>query len=204
MLRLVALITVPLGMLMSGAAEAVVSTVYGSQWGPAVPAVHLFGAWAAIRATQSMLGWLLNSIGRASDGARVSAVQLVILVPGVIVGALLAGITGVAVVMVVDILVATVLLGAILHRRGEVTVGEQFRSVTPALVLAAPVWASACVASHVATNAGAPAPGPLVAAVIAAGLVHVAGLRLVFPKAFADVMHGLRAMTGGRPSAAAI
>ncbi len=162
-LRLVSLLTVPIGVLMSAAAEPLVATILGGEWKPTVPIVQILGLWAAVRAVQATVAWLLNSIGQAGLMAALSAAALVALVPSLIVGAHLGGTKAVAAVMLVDMTLSLLALSVAVARRAGVPLREQWQALR-AVTLAAPVgW----FAAYGASQLPAPAPVVLLAAVVA-------------------------------------
>jgi PST family polysaccharide transporter len=166
-LRAASLVTVPFGVLVSGTAPQLVATVYGPKWDAAVVPVTIFGIWAAVRGIQATVGWLLNSVGKARLGARVSAIQLVALIPGVIAAAELSGIVAVAAVMLADITLALVLLARYANNTGEVTYHQMWSALRP-IVLAAPAaWIGA--RGSIDLLSGAPAPAALAAGVVVGG-----------------------------------
>jgi O-antigen/teichoic acid export membrane protein len=64
-LRLVALVACPLGVLLSASAEPFTRVLFGDEWLPMIGPLAVLGIWAAIRPVEATLNWLLNSTGEA-------------------------------------------------------------------------------------------------------------------------------------------
>lgn len=177
-MRLVALLTVPLGVLLSSTAEPLVATILGSEWRPMVPLLQILGIWASVRAVQVTIAWLLNSIGLAGLMAGFSGVALALLVPGLVIGAHLGGTEAVAWVMLADMTLSLVLLAIAAQRRAGVALRDQWAALR-AVALVSPVgWFAAYTASQL------PVPAPVALATgAAAGLAtYVALITFVEPE----------------------
>ncbi len=142
-LRLVALIGCPVGVLLSGAAEPFTRAVLGPRWLPMAAPLAVLGIWAALRPIDSTLSWLLNSIGRADAAAWLSLAILVPLVPGFILAVSIGHMTAVAVVVVLDTLVSLSAVAVIVRRHAKIPLAALWESVAP-VVLASPAAWLAC------------------------------------------------------------
>ena len=85
-LRLIALATVPAGVILSAAATPFAVALFGADWRPMAGPLAVLGVWAALRPLQVTMGQLLNSLGRADAYGRVSLLLLVPLVAGTFAG----------------------------------------------------------------------------------------------------------------------
>lgn len=160
-LRLVALVACPIGVLLSAAAQPFTEVVFGEKWSPMIGPLAVLGIWAAVRPIQSTIAWLLNSVGEAGVMGVIDLIVLVPLVPALLLAADLGGITAVAWVMLAYMVVSGLALAVLAHRRGGVSLADQWRALMPVLI--------ACVVSWAATRAVADAvDGP--AAALAASI----------------------------------
>ena len=128
-LRMVALVTFPMGAFFSGAAEPIVDTLLGDQWTATIGALAVFGVWAMLKPLEGTFGWLLNSLEQQSALATVRALALIPFVPALFIAADLGGITTVAWVMVVHMAALTVVVSLIVRARAGVTLRDQLRAV---------------------------------------------------------------------------
>jgi PST family polysaccharide transporter len=142
-LRLLALVGIPFGVLLSAAAEPLTRAVFGEKWLPMVAPLSVLGIWAAIRPMDSALSSLLNSIGRAGAAAWVSVLILVPLIPGLIVAARFGGLSTVAAVVVADTAASIAIEAFLVRRYLDLRLREMWSAVMP-LVLAGPaMWLAA-------------------------------------------------------------
>ena len=61
-LRLVALVACPTGILLSATAEPFTITVYGSEWLPMAGVLAILGVWGTLNHIEASIGWLMNSV----------------------------------------------------------------------------------------------------------------------------------------------
>jgi lipopolysaccharide exporter len=178
-LKLVAFVTCPLGILLSGAAEPIALVVFGEQWAGMIGPLAVLGIWAAVKPVRNTIAWLLNSVGHQAILGRISLAMLVLLVPTVYVAARFGGITEVAWVVLGESVLATTALGWFARTRAGVPLARQRLALTPVVLACPPAWL-ACrgAAEAVAGFAGALA----LAAPLAAGLAaYLAVIALVDP-----------------------
>src|SRR6188472_3012821 len=126
-LRLVALVACPTGILLSATAEPFTITVYGSQWLP------ILGVWGTLNHIEASIGWLMNSVGRAGLNAGTSAATLPAFLAGVILAAAFGDIEIVAWVLLAHVVVSLVIRMWAAARWLEVPVAAQWRAVRPVL-----------------------------------------------------------------------
>ena len=72
-LRLVALVTFPIGVFFSGAAEPIVDTLLGDKWTGTIGPLAVFGVWAMLKPLEGTFGWLLNSLEQQAQLANLRA-----------------------------------------------------------------------------------------------------------------------------------
>ncbi len=139
-LRIVALVTFPLGAFFSGAAEPIVNTLLGDQWTATIGALAVFGLWAVFKPLEGTFGWLLNSLEHQSHLATVRALALIPFLPALMIAADRGGITTVAWVLVVHMAGLTVALSLSVRARAGVALREQLRTVAPPAVGSLLAW----------------------------------------------------------------
>jgi PST family polysaccharide transporter len=177
-LRLVALVACPTGILLSATAEPFTVTVFGGEWLPMVGALAILGIWGTLNHIEASIGWLMNSIGRAGLNAGTSAATLPALLLGVILAAALGDIEIVAWVLLAHVVVSLLIRAVAAARRLEVPLREQWRAVRPALAGCAVAWP---VARLVAEALPWAAPLTLAAALVAGAGTYLAVISLVEP-----------------------
>lgn len=178
-LRLVALTACPAAILLSGAAEPFTRAVLGQQWTGMIGALAILGIWGAARPVQGTLGWLLNSIGEARLMAKISALALVPLVPGLLLAAEAGGIELVAWVMLADMVLSLALLTLYVSRRGGVGGKRQVRALAPVVVASTACWGAT---RSVAELLSSQPPGVALVTSVAVGIVaYLAAIKVVEP-----------------------
>ena len=200
-LRLVALITVPVGAILSGAAEPFVDFAFGDKWAGMVGPLTVLGVWAAVRPIEATESWLLNSLGQAGVLARILAAVLVVLIPGFVLAAALGNITVVACVALGELLITLPAIAVVVHRRLGLSLARQWQALRP-MVIAAPVTWLASWAT--ATGLEAQLAGVTLAAAVAAGsLTYLETLTLVEPGLLRTTRGQIRRILRRSPPAAA-
>jgi lipopolysaccharide exporter len=139
-LRLVALVSCPVGIIMSAAAEPFTRALFGDRWLPMAGPLAIMGLWAAARQIDTTLQWLLNSVHQAGAMARLSALVLPPLILGCWLAASIGGLTAVALVPLGDTLLSAGLTGWLVRRHVAVGFGDQWRAVAPAIIASLPTW----------------------------------------------------------------
>lgn len=132
-LQSVVLVSCPLGVILSGAADPFTRAVFGERWVPMAAPLAVLGLWGGIRPIPSTIGWLFNSVGMAAVLAKVSAATLLILIPGLVLSATLGGITAVAVTLLTETVAASAMLSLLAQRRLGISVVDQWRVLRPAV-----------------------------------------------------------------------
>lgn len=187
-LRLVALVTCPLGVLLSATADPFVVTLLGEKWLPMVGALTILGVWAALRTVEVTLGWLLNSMGRANILGRLALIVMLPLVPGLLIAVQLGGIEAVAGVVLADLVFSTGVVAVVIHRRVGIPLERQWRAVRPVAFACPPMWAATWAVAEITASMAAPLT--LLAASAAGVLTYIVAITLVepdtFPRAFAQ------------------
>ncbi len=194
--RLVAIVTCPLGVILSATAEPFTLSVLGEQWEPMIGALGVLGLWAALRPVQFLFGWLLNSVGESRLLAAITAGVLVIFVPALIAAATFSDLTGVAWVAFGEIAVSLGITAYFARRRGYIQLHVQWRALRP-IVIALPVcW----VAARGLVGVAAEWPPGVVLVVASVGGAAVYGLTiwLVAPSIGADVLRQARRIVAGK------
>jgi O-antigen/teichoic acid export membrane protein len=178
-LRLMALVTIPVGVVLSAAAVPFALALFGADWRPMAAPLAILGIWAVMRPLQVTVGNLLNSLGSARVYGRVSMILLVPLVAGSFVAASLGGITAVAWVLLAHMSLIFAALAIAAERYAGITVRDQAGALWPLAAAAAVSWG---VTHAIATAAEAAPPVPALAAAAAGCLAsYLAALALLAP-----------------------
>lgn len=183
-LRLVALVTCPIGILLSAAADPFTLAVFGERWEPMIGPLAVLGVWAAIRPAESTVNWLLNSIGAARPIGNYSVAVLAVLVPALAAAVTWGTPTTVALVLVADILASFVVVAFYCKRRAAIGYGELWRAVAPVALAAIPAWVAGRLVAD-ALAGSAPLIG-LVASVAAGAAAFLAALTVGAPGVLAE------------------
>ncbi|MGH3022800.1 MAG: lipopolysaccharide biosynthesis protein [Gaiellaceae bacterium] len=176
-LKLVAFVSCPLGIVLSGAAEPIALVVFGEQWAGMAGPLAVLGIWAAVKPVRNTIAWLLNSVGHQALLGRVSLAMLVLLVPAVYVAARAGGITEVAWVVLAESVLATAALAWFAHTRAGVSVTSQRRALLPVAIACPAAWLACRGTAEAAAGAvgvlelGLPLAAGLLAYLIVIGLV---------------------------------
>jgi PST family polysaccharide transporter len=80
-LRLVSLVTVPLGVGLALTAPDVVPVLFGPQWDPAVPVMQLLACTAVLRSLSFNVGDVYKAVGRVGVLNRLAVLSLVVSIP---------------------------------------------------------------------------------------------------------------------------
>jgi O-antigen/teichoic acid export membrane protein len=155
-LRLVSLLTCPLGVIMSAGAHPFTLALFGPKWLPMTDVLMVMGIWAIARPLQVTIGRLLNSLGAAWLYGRISVVGLVPFTAGTVVAAHVWGITGVGVVLLVYMTIIAVLLMRVVARRAEIPIARQWAVLRPMLMASAVSWATTRVTADALRHANPP------------------------------------------------
>jgi O-antigen/teichoic acid export membrane protein len=139
-LRLVAVVSVPLGIVLSTTAEPFTLAVLGEKWAPMVGVLSILGLWAALYPLQNTASWLLNSTGAPGALAKINAALYPPFLVALIVSASGPGIEAVAWTIVGYTLAALVLVCVVCRRRVGVPVSDQVRAVLPPVLACVPAW----------------------------------------------------------------
>ena len=142
-LRLVALLTFPIGALFSATAEPIVDTLFGPKWTASIAPLAVFGVWAAIKPIETTLAWLLNSLEHQRRLALLRAIALVPYVAGLMIAAAHSGLTAVAWVLVAHIAALMIVLSLTVRSKANVPIRDQLKAVLPPAVGALAAWAAA-------------------------------------------------------------
>jgi len=167
-LRLIALTTVPLGILLSGAATPFVEVVLGDKWTPMIATLAVFGLWAAVQPALATVSWVLNSIGDAGVLAKATGIITVPLLAGVVFAATLGTVEAVAWAVLAQVACSLPIIAWLVSWRAGIPLRRQLRAVAPVYVAALPAWG---MARLVATTLAGTAPVLALLASAAAGLV---------------------------------
>lgn len=139
-LRLVCLVTCPLGVIMSAGAMPFVAALFGPHWTPMAAPLTVMGLWAIARPLQVTIGRLLNSIGAAWLYGRISVVGLAPFAAATAVAADRGGITAVAWVLLAYMVILAVLLMRVVGRHAGIPARSQWLVLRPMFAASAVSW----------------------------------------------------------------
>jgi O-antigen/teichoic acid export membrane protein len=193
-LRMVALVTCPAGVVLSAAAVPFTLALLGEEWLPMAAPLAVLGVWAVMRPLQVTVGNLLNSLGRAQVYGRVSLIALPPLVAATFAAAALGGTTAVAWALLAHMAATFAVLVAAAARHAGVGAGALGRALWPFAVASAVAWVLTR-ATATALESAPPGLG-LAASVAACAAAYLAVLAVTAPDLPAAVRRAL-----GRPAA---
>lgn len=176
-LRLVGLVSCPIGVILSAVAGPFVRVAYGSQWLPMIPVLSVLGVWIAVRVLENVLAWLLISTGQTGLAVRATTLSYGVLLPSVVAAASLSGIVAVAVVMLSYQTVTGLAFAWLLDRRGGLSLANQARTLRPILISCLPAWIAGRAVAELVSPAGLALP----LAAGAAGAAYAASLAICGP-----------------------
>jgi O-antigen/teichoic acid export membrane protein len=186
---LLAAITLPVCMVLTGAAVPLIDLVYGSEWAPAAAALAWLGVLAGMRILFELVYDYFVVLGSTRVVFTVQVIWLIALAPAVYLGAELAGIAGASAAHV-GVAVAVILpIYLIELRRVGIAVGDLARAVAGPAAFGAAVGLGAYVA-HRLTDVD-------LAALAGAGLVAVAALAVQAPGIRAELARLRSTVTEG-------
>jgi O-antigen/teichoic acid export membrane protein len=201
-LRMVALLTCPIGVILSGAAGPFSEAVFGPKWLPMAGPLTVLGIWAVARPLQVTFGRFLNSLGAAWLYGRISTVGLAPFAVATVLAAKFGGISAVAGVLLAYMAIIAVLLMRVVDRRAGIPLASQWRVLRPLLLASAIGWLAARGAADFLEGAGATVA--FGAAVVASLAAYAGTLRLGDPDIFRTAMRqGRRAFPRREPAALA-
>jgi O-antigen/teichoic acid export membrane protein len=169
-LRYTALVLAPVGAGLFITAPALIHTFFTSSWWPMVPVVQALGLYGAIFA----IGWCAGDVwlarGRPDIQWKLDLGQIVVLVPVLLFGANVGGITGVAVAQVAAIVPYSAVRFWLIRR----TLGVSFGDIGNRLwvPLAAAVTLVAACAAVATAGAGLPSGATLVFQIVIGAIVY--------------------------------
>jgi O-antigen/teichoic acid export membrane protein len=178
-LRMVALVTCPAGVVLSAAAVPFTLALLGEEWLPMAAPLAVLGVWAVMRPLQVTVGNLLNSLGRAQVYGRVSLIALPPLVAATFAAAAVGGTTAVAWALLAHMAATFAVLVAAAARHAGVGAGALGRALWPFAVASAVAWV-VTRATATALETAPPALG-LVASVAACAAAYLAVLAVAAP-----------------------
>jgi O-antigen/teichoic acid export membrane protein len=196
-LRLIALVTCPAGVVLSAAAVPFTLALLGEAWRPMAAPLAVLGIWALMRPLQVTVGNLLNSLGRAHVYGRVSLVALPPLVAATFAAAALGGTTAVAWALVAHMAVTFAVLVGAAARHAGVRTGSLARALWPFAVATAVAWV--LTRATATATAAAPSAASLAACVVACLTAYLGVLALAAPDLPAAVRRALGRPAGTRP-----
>ncbi len=199
-LKMVALVTCPLGVLASGAADPLVRTVFGEKWLPAVGPLVALGIWSTLRSIQGTIGWYLNSIGHAWVMGWVGGLLTIPIVVTVCLAAVFGGITTVAWVMVGNAAISLAALVVLTSRRAGVPIASQWVTVR-GVALACPLTWLATWGVASATSGQQPVVALFLSSV-AGVATYVAAVSIFEPGLIVQAARVAARTVGQRPAAA--
>jgi O-antigen/teichoic acid export membrane protein len=189
-LRMIALVVCPLGVILSAAAVPFTLTLLGEPWRPMAAPLAVLGIWAALRPLTATVGYLLNSVGQARVYGRIALVALLPLVAGTFVAAAVGGTSAVAWVLVLHVSAILAVLLAIAARLAGVPRRAVARALWPFAAASVVSW----IVAHAlaVASAGMPPVVSLCLAGFGALAIYLLGLTLLAPRVLGTAVSGVR------------
>jgi PST family polysaccharide transporter len=201
-LGLVALVSCPIGIIMSAAAEPFTRAIFGDTWLPMVGPLAVMGLWAAVRQMDQTIGWLLNSIDRPGALAWLSIVILIPLILGCWLAASVGGLTAVALVPLGDTILSGLISSILIRRYLDLRLTQQWRAVAPAVLASIPTWIVTWGIGQL-LDPSRHAVIALILSVVAGALTYAGAVWLVAPSLLRQTLAQVGRMLGrGQPAAA--
>jgi PST family polysaccharide transporter len=202
-LQLVALVTSPIGALLSATADPFTRLVYGPRWVPMIGTLAVLAVWGAVKSVQATVEWMLNSLGGAGAAGVLAVVLLAVQAPALFVAAHLGGTVAVGQVLLAALVLSVVLLVACLRRRAGLGFAAHGRVLWPVVLAAGAGW---IVARLIADGLGQPPVPALVASLGAGALAYAVVVSACAPGILPRAARlALRAVKGGGlPGAVAV
>jgi O-antigen/teichoic acid export membrane protein len=142
-LRLLALASAPLGILLSATADPFTRALLGEGWIGMIGVLSVLGLWGALRPVSAQVAWLLNASGQPGLVAMIAMAQLAVLVPALVIAASAGGITAVAGVMVASLVIGWLAMTILAGRRAGVPARRHWRGLAPVIVAGTGCWLAA-------------------------------------------------------------
>lgn len=175
-IRYTQVIVVPLCVGLFLTAEQSVAALFGDQWAEAVPVLRVMAVFSLIGSVGVNAGDVYKALGRTGVLARLSALELIALVPALLLGAR-HGLVGVAWAHAAVATADTAVRLAVANRMVDTTFGDVWRQVAPSL--AAGLWMAAAVVPVLwATGSASPIVALLAATAAGAAAYGVALWRI--------------------------
>ncbi|WP_283139119.1 oligosaccharide flippase family protein [Rhizohabitans arisaemae] len=138
---LLAAVTLPICLVLTGAAEPLVRFLYGAAWAPAADALVWLGLFAAVRVMFQLVYDYFVVLGSTRIVFAVQVVWLIALLPAVYAGATLAGIAGAAAAQLAVALLVVLPWYLWELRRCGIPIGGLARQIASPALAAVPVGA---------------------------------------------------------------
>ena len=200
-LRLIALATAPLAVVLSAGAEPFVLTVFGDPCLPMAGPLAVLGIWALLRPLELYMGRVLNSFNRAGVFGRISLIVLTPLFFAVLAAAKFGGITAVAWVVLVHMASVSVLLMWVIRRHTGFKVRSQLTALSPVFAAASVAWLATRATVRLLEDA--PAAVALGASVAVCLSAYLIATRVAAPGLLSEAVRLIRRSLGRSPTPAA-
>jgi PST family polysaccharide transporter len=128
------LVTFPVCALIAAMSHPLILFMYGLRWGPSTGALEFLAVFAIARITLDLAMDALIGVGKSSSTLALQSFWLIVLVPSLIVGAHVDGITGVAIGHVIVGFVGVVPIYTVVIRRLGVPIGSLLKHLAWPLI----------------------------------------------------------------------
>jgi len=199
-LRLVSIVTMPLGVGLALTAPDLVPVLFGPQWGPAIPVMQLLALGATLRSLTFNVGDVYKAVGRVGVLNRLAVLYLVVSIP-VLWLAAPSGIVAVALGLLALSLAFTMLRFAVASRMLQVPLRGMATELWPAAAAAAVMAGAVGGATALLERWSAEARLPLV--ILVGVLVYASALSVISPSTVRQVTALVRPARGGARGASA-
>lgn len=151
--RAIALVTCPLGVVLSAVAEPFVEAILGQKWLEVVPALTILGLWGALRPLENTVAVFLNAMGEAHVVAKVLAVLLLVLLPSFVLAAHLGGLAAVASVTLIEMVVTLPVLWRCTRSHVAISARQYWRAFRPIALACSAAWGAAWLTARLQNDA---------------------------------------------------
>lgn len=200
-LRVTQVIAVPVvpGMLaVAVLAPDVVTTVFGPEWGPAVPVVIALATTGILESLTTPGGSVFMGLGRADLALRWSWIPLLVCVPAFFAG-LPWGVTGVAAAYSIATLLLTPFQVAAIGRVAAFSLSDWLRAIWPAVAAGVPSTALGWLVHEVLeTSAGFAVPATLCVSLVVVAVSYLVLLRLIDRQLFRESLRVAKLLAKGK------
>jgi O-antigen/teichoic acid export membrane protein len=193
-LRFITALSVPIGFGLAAVSDEFVRVVYGNRWSDAVPVLAIMALMGLVLSVTATMGEVLKATNRPGLFFRLSLLETVLVVAGVL-SAYRFGIAAVAAAVAGSVTLTGLLVTRFVARILDIRAGEWLRTLVPptaaGLVMVAGILATRAALGQATSTA----TGPVLLLLVAeGGALYILGLRLLARERLQELMRELNAV----------